>query len=183
MEFNKPSACKKIQKFLMDNLKTETERESLTNVLTGKQVLKADAIDLVLTLLQAMTVANEVNMDEFEATKVNPDGGEALEKNPPLPGSSGTQSDKNIGVEKKEKLETPKVKFNKENVCYFYATNRCKFGKDCRKEHPKICNKFKKFGLKKFNKNNGCSEDCDHYHPMACFESMKTKTCKRPECI
>ena len=43
-------------------------------------------------------------------------------------------------------------------------------------------NKFKKFGLKKFNKSNGCSEDCDQYHPMACFELMKTKSCKRPEC-
>ena len=87
------------------------------------------------------------------------------------PGSSGTQKDKQPV---KEKVSTPKSKFNKENVCYFYATNKCKFGKECRKEHPKICNKFKKYGLKKFNKNNGCNEDCEFYHPMACFELMKT---------
>ena len=40
---------------------------------------------------------------------------------------------------------------------------------------------FEKFGLKKFNKN-GCEESCDNYHPKACFEAMKTKTCKRDGC-
>ena len=163
MDFNKPSSCKKIEKFIMDNLKSEAEKECLTNVTTGKTVLKADAIDLLLTLIQAMTVANEVDMEEFEAAKMSPDGEEANEINPPKPGSSGiqlvvpnngSQNDKKIDVTEKAKVVTPKVKFNKDNVCYFYATNRCKFGKDCRKEHPKICNKFKKFGLKKFNKNN-----------------------------
>ena len=74
------------------------------------------------------------------------------------------------------------MKFNNENVCHFFAMNKCKFGKDCRKDHPKTCLKFKKFGLAKFNKNNGCSENCEHYHPKACFESMKTKTCKRIDC-
>ena len=78
--------------------------------------------------------------------------------------NSGSQNDKKNDVTEKVKVVAPKVKFNKDNVCYFYATNRCKFGKDCRKEHPKICNKFKKFGLKKFNKNNGCTEECDQYH-------------------
>ena len=68
------------------------------------------------------------------------------------------------------------------DVCHFYAINKCRFGKDCRKEHPKICNKFKKFGLAKFNKNHGCNKDCESYHPRACFESMKTKSCKRSDC-
>ena len=75
----------------------------------------------------------------------------------------------------------PKVKFNSDNVCHFFATNKCKFGKECRKEHPKICQKFKKSGLVKFNKN-GCSENCEFYHPKACFDSMKTKICRRTDC-
>ena len=68
MDFNKPSGCKKIEKFLMDNLKTEAEKENLSNVLTGKTVLKADVIDLLLIIIQAMNVSNEVNMEDFEAT-------------------------------------------------------------------------------------------------------------------
>ena len=192
MDFNKPSSCKKVEIFLNENLKSDTEKECLANVLTGKQVLKADVIDLLITLIQAMTVSNEINMEDFEAAKLPLDGEEVVkEKKISEPGTSGTQKvvpnsgPKIVNImelTEKEKVEIPKTKFNKDNVCYFYATNKCKFGKDCRKAHPKICNKFKKFGLKKFNKINGCSEECDQYHPMACFESMKTKTCKRPDC-
>ena len=59
MDFNKPSGCKKIEKFLLDNL-NEKEKESLRVILTRKTVRKADAIDLVITLVQAMTIANEL---------------------------------------------------------------------------------------------------------------------------
>ena len=46
-----------------------------------------------------------------------------------------------------------------------------------------MCNKFKKFGLQKFNKNkSGCTEECEFYHPRACFEALKTKTCRRADC-
>ena len=34
MDFNKPSNCKRIEQFLMENLKTETEKESLANIFT-----------------------------------------------------------------------------------------------------------------------------------------------------
>ena len=49
----------------MENLKTEKEKESLSNVITGKMVLKTDAIDLILSLIQAMTVSNEVNIQKL----------------------------------------------------------------------------------------------------------------------
>ena len=44
MDFNKPSISKKIEKFLLDNLKTEKEKESLINVTTGKSVLCLDGM-------------------------------------------------------------------------------------------------------------------------------------------
>ena len=51
------------------------------------------------------------------------------------------------------------------------------------KGSPQDVQKFKKFGLQKFNKNkNGCTENCEFYHPRACFEAMKTKMCKRNDC-
>jgi hypothetical protein len=88
---------------------------------------------------------------------------------PPVEITTPTQPQTN--VEKKEPKE----------ICHFYTFNKCKFGKDCRKVHPKICTKFKKFGLKKFNKS-GCEENCENFHPKACFEAIKTKTCKRINC-
>ena len=65
MDFNKPSISKKIEKFLLDNLKTEKEKESLINVTTGKSVLKCDAIALLITIVQAMTIADEADGEEF----------------------------------------------------------------------------------------------------------------------
>ena len=132
-----------------------------------------------------MNVTNEVNMDEFDAAKVNTsDVGETVKNT--MPGTSGTQKlDKNLdklneleAISKEEKVGSKPAKFDATNVCFFNVQNKCKFGKECRKEHPKICNKFKKFGLQKFTKNkNGCNEDCEFFHPKACLEAMKTKTC------
>ena len=67
------------------------------------------------------------------------------------------------------------------NVCHYFATNDFKIGKHCRKEHPKICNKFKRAGRAKFKKA-GCNNDYEFCHPKACYESMKTKMCKRTNC-
>ena len=67
MDFNKPSISKKIEKFLLDNLKTEKEKESLINVTTGKSVLKGDAIALLITIVQAMTIVDEETKEEFDA--------------------------------------------------------------------------------------------------------------------
>ena len=129
----------------------------MPTVLTGKSVLKADVIDLLLIIIQAMNVSNEVNMEDFEATKINSDS-DGDKNVDPTQGPSGLQ--KNTEVSK-----NTKVKFDPSNVCHFYSSNKCKFGKDCRKEHPKMCIKFKKFGLQKFNKNkNGCNDECEHYN-------------------
>ena len=65
MDFNKPSISKKIEKFLLDNLKTEKEKESLISVITGKSLLKCDAIALLITVVQAMTIAAEIGDEEF----------------------------------------------------------------------------------------------------------------------
>ena len=149
-----------------------------------------------------MTIVDQVNMEDFEAVKLD-EGEKINDKGKSLTGPSGKAAnvEPTQGMSGTQKMTAPgssgvqgtpinpvvetgnKVKFDSSNVCYFYATNKCKFGKECRKEHPKICNKFKKFGLQKFNKNkNGCSEECEFYHPRACFEAMKTKTCKRNDC-
>ena len=74
MDFNKPSISKKIEKFLLDNLKTEKEKESLINVTTGKNALKGDAIALLITIVQAMTIVDEETKEEFDAIIPEDDG-------------------------------------------------------------------------------------------------------------
>ena len=68
MDFEKPSISKNVAKFLEDNLKTEKEQESLTNVIAGKTVLKIDAITLLITILKALTNNDALEDEEFSAT-------------------------------------------------------------------------------------------------------------------
>ena len=210
MDFNKPSSCKQMEKFLMDNLKTESERESLIKVLTGKNVPKANVICLVLTLIQAMTISNEVSMEEFEAANMSQD--EEKERNPPVPGTSGTQKMEQIsGSQKKvsEKSKTICRFFNKGNcknkddckfehkkdseqpkknekekvkqICRFYKNGNCKYSSNCKYSHPTICRIYKQNGMKKFN-SKGCEESCKYFHPNGCRDSLKNKTCSRNDC-
>ena len=74
MDFDKPSISKNLGKFLLDNLKTEKERESLNNMITGKALLKVDAIILLRTILQAMTVSDKLDDEEFSVVTPEVDG-------------------------------------------------------------------------------------------------------------
>ena len=125
-----------------------------------------EANQVLRSIMSALTASNTLVNEEIvcstqDEEEAPPVGGSGLQK----PGGSGLQKPiENTGTEAPilPGEEKQKVKFNKENVCHFFAMNKCKFGKDCRKDHPKTCLKFKKFGLAKFNRNNGCSENCEH---------------------
>ena len=60
---------------------------------TGKPVLKGDAIALLLSLVQAMAIADEINKDEFKAVRLGEEGENDDDKATlaPIPGSSGLQ--------------------------------------------------------------------------------------------
>ena len=81
--------------------------------------------------------------------------------------------------DKKVDVIEPKKKF--ENVCQFYKNGHCRFGKDCRKDHPKFCQKFIHNGHQKFG-NKGCDGKCEKLHPNACRDSLKKRECSRDKC-
>ena len=66
-------------------------------------------------------------------------------------------------------------------LCKFYQKGKCRHNDNCRFDHPKICYKFRAFGLKTHNEK-GCETNCSYFHPNACRDSLKTKTCPREEC-
>ena len=144
MDFNKPSISKKIEKFLLDNLKTEKEKESLINITTGKSVLKTDAIALLITIVQTMTTVDGKDGEEFEPVISKED-----DTTDPLQGTSKQA----IAADAKAKSEDPQKldpKFDpKKTLCKFYANGSCKYKHECRFDHPKMCNKFIKNGLLK----------------------------------
>ena len=68
-----------------------------------------------------------------------------------------------------------------ENTCFFYKLGKCKFGKKCKKEHPKFCQKIINNGPIKLN-TNGCDNKCNNLHPIACRDSIKSSKCAREKC-
>ena len=68
-----------------------------------------------------------------------------------------------------------------ENVCHFYKNGHCRFGVDCRKDHPKFWQKFIYNGLAKQN-SKGCDGKCGKLHPNACRDSLKNRECSREKC-
>ena len=60
MDFEKTSISTKVGKFLQENLKNEKDKESLQNVITEKALLKNDAINLLITILQAIIINGDV---------------------------------------------------------------------------------------------------------------------------
>ena len=63
MDFEKTSISTKIESFFQDNLKSEKDKESLQNVIKGKTLLKGDAINLLVTILQAIYSAKKAIKD------------------------------------------------------------------------------------------------------------------------
>ena len=70
MDFEKTSISTKVTKFLQENLKDKKDKESLQNIITEKALLKNDAINLLITILQALTIPDST--DEEEITVGNP---------------------------------------------------------------------------------------------------------------
>ena len=67
-------------------------------------------------------------------------------------------------------------------LCKVYAKGHCRHKEGCRFDHPKICFKFRSFGLKSINEKGCENQKCSFLHPNACRDSLKTKTCPREEC-
>lgn len=75
-----------------------------------------------------------------------------------------------------EKWEETKPK-----ICRYYRRNECKFGKNCKFDHPEQCDVFKKNGLAKFNPR-GCDGKCKKLHITACKNSLKKGVCDQSDC-
>ena len=62
------------------------------------------------------------------------------------------------------------------NICWFYVNRKCKFGRDCKKVHPKECQQWLEFGLCDRGNN------CELVHPQLCKNLLSRKGCTRNNC-
>ena len=161
----------------------------------GAILKKAEANQLVRSLLSAISIQTQETIPTGEDGIVEDDESMsqalkqlAIEEKgkkkiaEPTPGQSGLN--KNLQQPPKEEENSnpnPKQNPSKKVLCKFYKNGRCKFGTECKFDHPKMCYKFKQFGDKKFN-DKGCTSDCSYFHPNVCRDSQKSRTCSRDNC-
>ena len=84
---------------------------------------------------------------------------------------------------KKDYNKNPTHNNNKEKpLCKFFAKGNCRNKEVCSFDHPKICYKFRSFGLKSLNEKGCDNKECLFLHPNACRDSLKSRTCHRADC-
>ena len=146
--------------YLIDRANTSELKDYIQIIVAGNNLKVKEANQLLKAVFRAIIINGGAGDEIINEILDKEDRAEKIEV--AIPGSSkGKSVDKNVINGKSLEIngKIPK-KIDPKDICHFFATNKCKFGKDCRREHPKICNKFKKFGLIKFNNKNGCTEDC-----------------------
>ena len=88
---------------------------------------------------------------------------------------------KNDKSDRTEKQVSRMTMPQKKELCRFYARGHCTRSKECRFDHPTICNKFRKNGSISTNPS-GCDGKCKSFHPNTCRSSLQHKTCSFQEC-
>ena len=164
-------------KFLQENLKDEKDRVSLQNIITEKALLKNDAINLLITILQAITINGDAGEDTANEVRALNDTVIDIENE----AENDNDSDAGEGSTKrtpiKAKSDTPERKIKKSS-CRFFKRGTCKFDTKCKFEHLKEVEIPKQTGKEnektkaicKFYKNGKCkfSLNCKFAHPVLC---------------
>ena len=181
--FRKTKISKDTGKILSEQADISDENKSgIVKVCMGKSLQYKEANALLRCLIAAMLIGDEEEEEEV---------GEAVEEmltqpktqcveETPLPSGSLLESSQSQYQDRTVAKEGEARDRGKE-ICRFYKNGTCKFGKECRKEHPKFCKKFTKHGLRKHNPQ-GCDCKCGKVHPNACRESLRSKECSRDQC-
>lgn len=199
MDFHKKMS-KKVSELLLSLNLDDDIREDMKKVLKGKRLQYNEANRLLKCMLEAMmvdgyeeddtdelldeTLNSQLNqtVTETALTQTSKDQVTTEEKSEITKQSgSGSGDWPTQGRKRNQTQNEEEIRKDFSDVCRFFKNGNCKFGKDCRKEHPEICRKFKKHGLLRHNQN-GCDSKCGRLHPNACRNSLKTKECDRENC-
>ena len=184
LNFNKPHISAKVFNFLELNLKDDEAKKNLARLTKGLKLQYKEANAFIDTLLYALTM-NDGEVDTpFIIKKSNEDGGsddpfsDIASQIPPADNSHPKEIDPTQGTSSAaivaDKLRNSSPKKDKP-LCKFYEKGKCRHNNDCRFNHPKICNKFRSFGLKIHNEKGCDNQKCQFLHPNACRDSLKRR--------
>lgn len=165
-----------------------TEKKTVTTI--NKQVF----IKVIKKLLSAITIeeGEKIQEDEDENNEASIDDNEmantyiqnlsqSQSQNENQPHRMNQSSSQNRNEAQKNDGSRRSNDNSKDQICRYYKSGLCRRKQNCKFDHPKMCNKFRRFGLIKFNRK-GCADDCELYHPPTCNASLRDKVCNRDKC-
>ena len=184
LNFDKPTISKGILDLLSNGLVEDPYRdalktslkESLAILAKGNKLQYGPANNLLASILQTLALEDSDIADEITTVPIPASQDEHLPQSPTQGPSSGSRSD----IPKKDHKETDLKKKTNE-LCRFFARGKCNRSKDCRFNHPNICKKFRQFGSVSTD-SKGCDGKCNAFHPNACRNSLRNKSCSFSEC-
>jgi hypothetical protein len=172
-DFEKKSISKSVMSFLEKHFQSEALKTSVTQVAQGKKLKKDDA-NMLLQCLFAAVVPEGQEEEEDDADAIFQDSQEVIS-----PNADSQNNQSQIG--QSGDSQNSQAPAPASQMCKFYKKGKCRYGKECRNEHPKFCKKFIKHGILKFSPQ-GCDRKCGKPHPDACRDSLRTKECTRENC-
>ena len=153
LDGEKTTINKSVSTHLINTFPDEELKNSILQISQGKTLKKAEANKLLKSLMGAM-VSEDLEEDEENETFQDT-------QDTTLSQNTDTQSQNSqVSSNQKQQSQTQSSEGQNKNssttqVCRFYKQGNCKFGKDCRNEHPKFCKKFTKLGILKYSQQ-GC---------------------------
>ena len=170
-DFEKKNISKSVTSFLEKHFQNEELKTSVSQMAQGKK-LKKDNANMLLQCLFAAIMPEGQEEEEDDSDAIFQDSQEVIS---PIPESQSNQSQ--MG----QTGDSQNSQAPANQMCKFYKKGKCRYGKECRNEHPKFCKKFIKHGILKFSPQ-GCDRKCGKPHPDACRDSLRTKECNRENC-
>ena len=170
-DFEKKNISRSVISFLEKHFQAEELKNSVSQMAQGKKLKKDDA-NMLLQCLFAAIVPEGQEEEEDDSDAIFQDSQEVIS---PIPESQSSQSQ--MG----QTRDSQNSQAPANQMCKFYKKGKCRYGKECRNEHPKFCKKFIKHGSLKFSPQ-GCDRKCGKPHPDACRDSLRTKECNRENC-
>ena len=141
--FDKPTISSNVGAFFNDNLKTEKEKEFLAQIVAGKKLVYGDANILIKSILCAIIISDGSEENEINIGNQEPEDPLTQRGDPPTQGEHSGSNSKGssalvlpAATNKNDSVKSDHIK-ETQKICRFYAQNKCKFGRECRFNHPK----------------------------------------------
>jgi len=167
-DFEKKTISKSVLSFLEKHVQNEELKTSVSQMAQGKK-LKKDNANMLLQCLFAAIIPEGQEEEEDDSDAIFQDSQEVI-----IPNTDSQSHQSQSGqTGDRQNSQTPT-----NQMCKFYKKGKCRYGKECRNDHPKFCKKFIKHGSQKFTPQ-GCDKKCGKPHPDACRDSLRTKECNR----